>query len=154
VRRPWRASSALLSTVLLSRAPCVLRATSPNPTTTGANTNRHGGREVCGFKHTHRPHLLSQLRSIRTKHCTTNPIFCILSFSRKKIHVWILKNFNVIFGPFARRHRLWRRGTCYAGTARTTWRRRGTKLGAKIYGAELEYIIIKLSSSVGRVQGF
>jgi hypothetical protein len=28
----------------------------------------------------------------------------------KKIHVWTLKNFNVIFGPFARRHSQWRRG--------------------------------------------
>ena len=54
-------------------------------------------------------------------------IFYILALSRKKIHVWNLENFNVIFGPFARRHsqwrrgnttrrhRLWRRGACYAG---------------------------------------
>jgi hypothetical protein len=45
------------------------------------------------------------------------------------------KKFNVIFGPSARRHslwrrgntsrrhRLWRRGTCCAGTTRTTWHR-------------------------------
>jgi hypothetical protein len=57
--------------------------------------------------------------------------FCILAILRKKIHVYILKNFNVIFGPFARRHRLWRRGntarrhslwrrgTCYVATIRT-----------------------------------
>jgi hypothetical protein len=47
-------------------------------------------------------------------------------FSEKN-HVWTLKKFNVIFGPFARRiaygaevtarrHRLWRRGTCCADT--------------------------------------
>jgi hypothetical protein len=42
-------------------------------------------------------------------------IFCSLTISRKKNHVWTLKNFNVIFGPFARR----------------------TELGAMIYGAEL-----------------
>jgi hypothetical protein len=35
--------------------------------------------------------------------------FCILALSRKKNNVWILENFSVIFGPFARRHRLWRR---------------------------------------------
>jgi hypothetical protein len=61
---------------------------------------------------------------------TTQPyarIFYILALPRKKIHVWTLENFNVIFGPFARRHsqwrrgntarrhRLWRRGACYAG---------------------------------------
>jgi hypothetical protein len=34
--------------------------------------------------------------------------FCILALSRTKNYVWILKNFNVIFGPFARRHSLWR----------------------------------------------
>jgi hypothetical protein len=57
-----------------------------------------------------------------------NRIFCILILHRKKIHVWTLENFNVIFGPFtrrcslwrrgntARRHRLWRRGTCCVGT--------------------------------------
>ena len=55
-------------------------------------------------------------------------IFCILVLHRKKIHVWTLENFNVIFGPFTRRrslwrrgntarsHRLWRRGTCCVGT--------------------------------------
>jgi hypothetical protein len=55
-------------------------------------------------------------------------IFCILTLPRKKVHVWTLENFNVIFGPFvrrhslwrrgntARRHRLWRRGTCCVGT--------------------------------------
>jgi hypothetical protein len=55
-------------------------------------------------------------------------IFCILILHRKKIYVWTLENFNVIFGPFtrrhslwrrgntARRHRLWRRGTCCVGT--------------------------------------
>jgi ribonuclease HI len=54
--------------------------------------------------------------------------FCILILSWKKILVWTLENFNVIFGPFARRrrlwrrvntarrHRLWRRGTYCAGT--------------------------------------
>jgi hypothetical protein len=54
-------------------------------------------------------------------------IFYILALPRKKIYVWTLENFNVIFGPFARRHsqwrrgntaqrhRLWRRGACYAG---------------------------------------
>jgi hypothetical protein len=53
--------------------------------------------------------------------------FCILALSRKENHVWTLENFNVIFGPFARRHslwrrgniarrhKLWRRGTCCAG---------------------------------------
>jgi hypothetical protein len=43
------------------------------------------------------------------KHVTTR-IFCILVLHRKKIHVWTLKNFNVIFGPFTRRRSLWRRG--------------------------------------------
>jgi hypothetical protein len=54
-------------------------------------------------------------------------IFYILALPREKIHVWTLENFNVIFGPFARRHsqwrrgntarrhRLWRRGAYYAG---------------------------------------
>jgi hypothetical protein len=82
-------------------------------------------------------------------------IFYILALLRKKIHVWTLKNFNDIFGPFARRHsqwrrgntarrhRLWRRGACYAGPTWTTWRQRGTKLGAKIYGAELGYVTVK-----------
>jgi hypothetical protein len=42
-------------------------------------------------------------------------IFCFLTLPRKKIHVWTLENFNVIFGP-SRRHRLWRRGTCCVGT--------------------------------------
>jgi hypothetical protein len=37
-------------------------------------------------------------------------IFYILALPQKKIHVWTLKNFNVIFGPSARRHRQWRRG--------------------------------------------
>jgi hypothetical protein len=37
-------------------------------------------------------------------------IFCILTLHRKQYHVWTLENFNVIFGPFARRHSLWRRG--------------------------------------------
>jgi hypothetical protein len=31
-------------------------------------------------------------------------IFCILTLPRKQNHVWTLENFNVIFGPFARRH--------------------------------------------------
>jgi hypothetical protein len=39
-----------------------------------------------------------------------NRIFCILTLPQKKIHVWTLENFNVIFGPFARRRSLWRRG--------------------------------------------
>jgi hypothetical protein len=43
-------------------------------------------------------------------------IFCILTLPRKKVHVWTLENFNVIFGPFVRRHSLWRRGTCCVGT--------------------------------------
>jgi hypothetical protein len=42
--------------------------------------------------------------------------FCILVLHQKKIHVWTLENFNVIFGPFTRRRSLWRRGTCRAGT--------------------------------------
>jgi hypothetical protein len=58
-------------------------------------------------------------------------IFCILAIFWNKNHVQTLKNFNVIFGPFARRHslwrrgntarrhRLWRRGTCCIGTTRT-----------------------------------
>jgi hypothetical protein len=60
--------------------------------------------------------------------------FCILTLPRKKIHIWTLENFNVIFGPFTRRCSLWRRGntaqrhrlrhrgTCCAGTNE----RRGT----------------------------
>ena len=60
--------------------------------------------------------------------CPVYRIFYILALPRKKIHVWTLENFNVIFGPSARRHRqwrrgntarrhsLWRRGICYAGT--------------------------------------
>jgi hypothetical protein len=48
-------------------------------------------------------------------------IFCILVLHRKKIYVWTLENFNVIFGPFTRRRSLWRRGN----TARRhrLWRR-------------------------------
>jgi hypothetical protein len=42
------------------------------------------------------------------------PNFLHFSSSSEKIHVWTLENFNVIFGPFARRHSLWRR----ANTAR------------------------------------
>jgi hypothetical protein len=51
-------------------------------------------------------------------------IFCILILHSKKIHVWTLENFNVIFGPFTRRRSLWRRGN----TARRhkLWRR-GTR---------------------------
>jgi hypothetical protein len=90
-----------------------------------------------------------------SKFCICVQFFCILTLSREKNHVWTLENFNVIFGPFARRHslwrrgntarrhRLWRRGTCCAGTTRMMWRRRSTELGAKIYGAELGYINIK-----------
>jgi hypothetical protein len=75
-------------------------------------------------------------------------IFYILALPQKQIHVWTLENFNVIFGPFvrrhsqwhrgntARRHRLWRRGTCCAGTNG----RRGIELGAIDLGAELYYI--------------
>jgi hypothetical protein len=37
--------------------------------------------------------------------------FCILALPRKKIHVWSLKNFNIIFGLFTRRRSLWRRGS-------------------------------------------
>jgi hypothetical protein len=33
-------------------------------------------------------------------------IFCILTLHLKQYHVWTLENFNVIFGPFARRHSL------------------------------------------------
>jgi hypothetical protein len=74
-------------------------------------------------------------------------VFC--PFVGKKFMFETLKNFNVIFRPFARRHslwrrgntsrrhRLWRRGTCYAVPPPTTWRRRATELGAKIYGVEL-----------------
>jgi hypothetical protein len=43
-------------------------------------------------------------------------IFCILVLHQKKIHVWTLENFNVIFGPFTRRRSLWRRGNCRVGT--------------------------------------
>jgi hypothetical protein len=61
-------------------------------------------------------------------HYRHDRIFYILALPPKKIHVWTLENFNVIFGPSARRHRqwrrgntarrhrLWRRGTCCAGT--------------------------------------
>jgi hypothetical protein len=42
-------------------------------------------------------------------------IFCILTLHRKQYHVRTLENFNVIFGPFVRRHSLWRRGRCCAG---------------------------------------
>jgi hypothetical protein len=87
---------------------------------------------------------------------TTFPNFLHFNPFSGKNHIWTLENFNVNFGPFARRHslwrrgntarrhRLWRRGTCCAVTTRTLWRRRGTELGAKIYGAELGYISIKL----------
>jgi hypothetical protein len=70
-------------------------------------------------------------------------IFAFWSFFRKK-HVWTLGKFNVIFGAFARRHMLWRRGTCCAGTTRTSWRRRGTELGATDLGAELGCISLGL----------
>jgi hypothetical protein len=48
-------------------------------------------------------------------------IFCILAIFQKKIPVWTLENFKCIFGPFTRRHSLWRRGN----TARRhrLWRR-------------------------------
>jgi hypothetical protein len=38
--------------------------------------------------------------------CEWTEFLCILVFHRKKIHVWTLKNFNVIFGPFTRRRSL------------------------------------------------
>jgi hypothetical protein len=81
-------------------------------------------------------------------HYRHDRIFYILALPPKKIHVWTLENFNVIFGPSARRHRqwrrgntarrhrLWRRGTCCAGTNG----RRGTELGAIDLGAELCYV--------------
>jgi hypothetical protein len=49
------------------------------------------------------------------------PDFLPFGPSSEKNHVWTLENFNVIFGPFARRHSLWRRGN----TARRhkLWRR-------------------------------
>jgi hypothetical protein len=59
------------------------------------------------------------------------PIFLYFNHFLEKKSVKTLKNFNVIFGPFARRHslwrrgntarrhRLWRRGTCCVGTTRT-----------------------------------
>jgi hypothetical protein len=68
------------------------------------------------------------MRQSALPRCWCDRIFCILVLHRKKIHVWTLKNFNVIFGPFtrrrslwrrgntARRHSLWRRGTCCVGT--------------------------------------
>jgi hypothetical protein len=61
-----------------------------------------------------------------------------------KNHIWTLEKINVIFGPFARRHslwrrgntarrrRLWRRGTCCDGITRTSWCRRGTELDARL----------------------
>jgi ribonuclease HI len=56
---------------------------------------------------------------MKNSHCRR--IFCILTLHRKQYHVCTLENFNVIFGPFARRHSLWRRGN----TARRhrLWRR-------------------------------
>jgi hypothetical protein len=96
-------------------------------------------------------------------------IFYILAIFWKKIHVRTLKNFNVIFGPFARRHsqwrrgniarrhRLWRRGACYAGTngrrgtdVATTWNR------ARRHKSWRRALLCtqNLSSSVGRAQGF
>jgi hypothetical protein len=36
------------------------------------------------------------------------PNFLHFGPSWKKIHVWTLENFNVIFGPFTRRRSLWR----------------------------------------------
>jgi hypothetical protein len=71
-------------------------------------------------------------------------IFCIFS---EKNHVWTLENFNVIFGPFARRHRLWRRVTCCAGTNG----RRDTELGAIDLDAELNCVHkARLAQSVER----
>lgn len=78
--------------------------------------------------------------------------FLYFSHFLKKIQVQTLKNFNVSFGPFARRHSLWRR----VNTARRhrlapryvlRWhnpdecRRRGTELGATDLGAELGCVI-------------
>jgi hypothetical protein len=96
-------------------------------------------------------------------------IFYILALFWKKIHVRTLKNFNVIFGPFARRHsqwrrgniarrhRLWRRGACYAGTNG----RRGTDVAptwnrARRHRSWRRALLCtqNLSSSVGRAQGF
>jgi hypothetical protein len=78
--------------------------------------------------------LPSSPHSLRRSGCSnyastrTARIFYILVLHQKKIHVWTLENFNVVFGPFtrrrslcrrgntARRQRLWRRGTCCVGT--------------------------------------
>jgi hypothetical protein len=88
--------------------------------------------------------------------------FCILAIFRKKIHVWTLKNFNCIFGPFARRHRLWRRGT--AALAQPG--RRGVDVAPSsapqilapssvvLSTVLLQRDSINLSSSVGGAQGF
>jgi hypothetical protein len=74
-------------------------------------------------------------------------IFCILVLSRKKNHVWTLENFNVIFGSFARRRSLWRRGNTTMAPRYvlrwhkwTSWRRRGTELGAIDLSAELSSV--------------
>jgi hypothetical protein len=76
--------------------------------------------------------------------CLSSRIFCILALFLRKNHVWTLGKFSVIFRPFARRHSLWRRGTCYAGTTRTSWRRRGTELVATDLCAELGCISPRL----------
>jgi hypothetical protein len=53
--------------------------------------------------------------------------FCFLAPFMTKIYVWILRNFICKFGPFARHHRLWRRGNiarCHSLWRRAlTWRR-------------------------------
>jgi hypothetical protein len=53
--------------------------------------------------------------------CRIAEFFCFLAPFVTKIYVWTLRNFICMFGPDARRHRLWRR----ANTSRrpSLWRR-------------------------------
>jgi hypothetical protein len=104
-------------------------------------------------------------------------IFCILILHRKKIHVWTLENFNVIFGPFTRRRSLWPRGntaraigygaevraalaqtdvvapTWYRARRHRSWRRalfyKKTCLAQLVKYKALNLVVVGLSSTVG-----
>jgi hypothetical protein len=64
-------------------------------------------------------------------HSQRRPNFLYFGSCSEKNHVWTLENFNVIFGPFARR-----RCTCCAGTNGC----RGAELGAIDLGVELSCV--------------
>jgi hypothetical protein len=58
------------------------------------------------------------------KACLSWGFFCFLAPFVTKIYVWTPRNFICMFGPDARRHRLWRRGNTVR--RHSLWRRAGT----------------------------